>query len=199
MLSVYSGENRVLAEQALKRELGANYEVFEGSNLEIQDLPSVFLGTSLFGEERRILLKDLSENAAIWEKVGDYLETPHRVVIWETKLDKRSAGYKRLKEAGVEMREFAALKKPEAGLVFGILETALKDGATAVKMTERIELEQDPYMFFGLMVTQALKRFENFGGARERMVLKKLAVLDMEMKSATVEPWLLIKSFLLTI
>ncbi len=199
MLSVYSGENRVLAEQALKRELGGNYEVFEGADLKAEDLPSIFLGTSLFGEERQILLKDVSENGAVWEKVGDYLGTTHRVIIWETKLDKRSAGYKRLKEAGVEFREFAALKKPEMGLVFGILETALRDGPAAVKMVEKIEAGQDPYMFFGLMVTQAMKRFENFGGAREREVLKKLARLDMEMKSATVEPWLLIKSFLLTI
>lgn len=202
MLKVYAGEDRVAAEKALKRELGAKYEVFEGGNLEVGDLPSIFLGVSLFEtEQRRILLKDVSENGAVWEKLPDYAaETTHLVAVWESKLDKRSATYKALRAAGVEIYEFAALKRPEANLVFGILETALRNGPEAVNEASKIELTQDPYMFFGLMVTQAMKRFEGRPqGVRERELLKRLAELDVAMKSATVEPWTLIKAFLLTI
>lgn len=199
MLRVFYGENRLAAEKAVKQTLGENYEVYEGETLGLTDLPSIFQGASLFEtERRRILLKNLAENAAVWEKIAEYLDTEHDVLVWELKLDKRSVGYKRLKEAGVELREFAALKKPELNVVFNVLDAALRDGAKAVKMVEQIELEQDPYMFFGLLVTQMLKKFDNTGGgAKERRLLKELAKTDLEMKSSAIEPWMLIKAFLL--
>lgn len=200
MFKVFYGDDRVATESAIKSLLGPKYEVFEGEILELQDLPSIFLGTSLFNtEQRQILLKDVSENASVWEKIPDYLETSHEVVLWEKKLDKRSVVYKRLKEAGVELREFPERQKPEAKLVFGILETALRDGARAVQMVEQIELTQDPYMFFGLMVTQALKRFEARQGIHERQMIKELAKLDLQMKTTALDPWLLVKSFLLRV
>ncbi len=202
MLRIFYGPNRLAAEKAIKNTLGEGYEVFEGETLELTDLPSIFRGASLFEtEKRRILLKDAGENAAVWEKLVDYADTAHEVIAWELKLDKRSAGYKRLKDAGVAMQEFPELKKPEERLVFNILDTALVDGPRAVKMVEQIELTQDPYMFFGLMVTQALKKFEaTRGGAREQMLIKMLAELDVQMKSSSnIEPWVLVKSFLLRV
>lgn len=205
MLRVYSGEDRVATEKAIQSLLGGKYEVFEGENLAETDLPSIFRGATLFevlggsGEPRRILLKDLGENPAVFEKIVDYADTEHEVVVWETKLDKRSAGYKRLKEAGVELKDFPLKKPPEAGLVFNILNTALRNGPEAVKMCEKIELTQDPYMFFGLMVTQGLKRFEERQGKREKKVLKELAKLDMQMKTTAMDPWMLVKAFLLGI
>ena len=139
-------------------------------------------------------------NSAVWEKIVDYADTEHEVVIWETKIDKRSAGYKRLKEVGAEMTEFPALKKPEMNLVFGILDTALRDGPKAVETVEKIETDQDPYMFFGLLVTQALKKYESSGArGKEKRMLKELAKLDMQMKTTGVEPWKLVKSFLLRV
>lgn len=201
MLKIFFGANRLEAEKKVKQFLGGEYEVFEGENLTVADLPSIFQGTSLFETaERKILLKDVGENSAVWEKVADYAETGNRVAIWEGKIDKRSSGYKRLKEAGVEMLESTELVKPEARAVFNVLDTALRDGPAAVAMVEKIELEQDPYMFFGLLVTQALKKFEQSGGAeRERKLVKTLARTDMEMKSTSVEPWLLVKSWLLEV
>ncbi len=201
MFRVFYGPNRLSAEKSLKKFLGDQYEVYEGENLQIEDLPSIFMGTSLFETgKRRILLKNLSDNAAVWEKVADYVTTEHEVVIWEEKIDKRSAGYKRLKELDVSLTEFAEEKKADAGLVFGILETALRDGKRAVKDVEKIELTQDPYMFFGLMVTQALKKFDAAGGkGKWRVILKELGELDIQMKSTGMEPWLLIKGFLLRV
>ncbi len=200
MLRVFVGEDRLAAEMALKRVIGGNYEVFEGENLVVNDLPSIFQGTSLFETgKRRILLKNLSENPALWEKVADYADTEHEVVVWELKLDKRSLGYKNLKSSGVEIQEFALKAKPEAKMVFGVLDTALRDGKRAVAQVEQIELEQDPFMFFGLMVTQALKKFEQKGGAKEKRLLKELAKLDMEMKTTGLDPWMLIKAFLLRV
>lgn len=205
MLRVYSGEDRVATEKAIRSLLGGKYEVFEGEALAETDLPSIFRGTTLFDNlggsdgKRRILLKDLGENPAVFEKVVDYVDTEHEVVIWETKIDKRSAGYKRLKEAGVELKDFPLKKSPEAGLVFNILNTALRNGPEAVKMCEKIELTQDPYMFFGLMVTQGLKKFEEKQGTREKKILKELAKLDLQMKTTAIEPWMLVKAFLLRV
>lgn len=211
MLRIFYGENRLEAEKSVRRVLGEGYEVFEGESLTVGDLPSIFQGTSLFGgfgasgvggsaDGRRILLKNVGENAEVWAKLADYRGTEHEVVVWEGKIDKRSVGYKQLKDAGVEMVEFPALEKPEAGLVFGILDTAMRDGARAVRDLEKIEADQDPFMFFGLLVTQALKKYEySGGGARERRVLKELAKIDLQMKSTGVEPWMLIKSFLLRV
>lgn len=201
MIKIFYGENRLEAEKAVKRALGEDYEVYEGESLQVVDLPSIFRGTSLFGEgERKILLKDLAENSAVWEKIGDYLDTEHEVIIWEMKIDKRSAGYKRLKEAGAEMMEFPERKRPEMNLVFNILDTALVDGKKAVAMVEKIELTQDPYMFFGLMVTQMLKKFESSrSGGRERKIIEEMAKVDIEMKSSSIEPWMLIKGLLLQI
>ncbi len=201
MFKIFYGENRLEAEKKIKALLGDSYEVFEGENLELTDLPSIFRGTSLFGAgARKILLKEMGANSAAWEKIIDYADTEHEVVVWETKIDKRSAGYKRLKDAGVEMVEFPALKKPEMNLVFGILDAALSDGEKAVAMVEKVESDQDPYMFFGLLVTQALKRYENSGArGKEKRILKELAKLDMQMKTTGVEPWVLVKSFLLRV
>lgn len=198
MLSLLWGENRVEAEKAVKGLLGVDYEVFEGESLTPADLPSIFQGTSLFGTERRqILLKDLGENAAVWEKIPDYAETSHDVVIWELKVDKRSSAYKKLKAAGIEMKEFLPGKNPDMKLVFGIFDLALRNGPQAVKMLKKIELEQDPYLFFGLLASQAIKRFDQRPGRKEKVILKELSRIDMQMKTTSVEPWLLLKSFLL--
>lgn len=200
MLSVFWGENRLETEKAVKRVLGTDYEVFEGENLTVADLPSIFQGTSLFGtEKRQILLKELGENKEVWEKIPDYLQTDHDMVIWESKIDKRSVVYKAMAAAGVEMREFPARANPDAKMVFNILDMALRNGPQAVKMVEKIELEQDPYMFFGLLVTQGIKKLEYRAGTREKRLLKELSQLDMQMKTTSVEPWLLLKSFLLRI
>ncbi len=200
MLRIFYGENRLEVEKRVREVLGEGYEVFEGENLTAGDLPSIFQGTSLFGASRRILLKNLGENAEVWAKLVDYRETEHEVIVWEGKIDKRSTGYKTLQDVGVEMTEFAALRKPEAGLVFGILDTAMRNGEKAVRDLEKVEADQDPFMFFGLLVTQALKKYEySGGGVRERKIMKELAKVDLQMKSTGVEPWILIKSFLLRV
>lgn len=197
-MKVFYGDDRVAAQRAIKQVLGDSYEVIDGSEIKSRDLPSIFLGGTLFAEKRAILLRDVGENKEICDKIADFLETPHRVVIFETKLDKRSNFYKALKDKA-EFREFNLQVPMDVKLVFSVFETALVDGKKAVLMVEKIENTQDPYMFFGLMVSQALKRFEERGGIKEKRVLKELSKLDMQMKSTTFQPWLLVKTFLLRV
>lgn len=202
-IKIFTGEDRVRAQAEILRELGEGYEVYEGENLAVSDLPGLFLGATLFAAGgRKILVKDLGENKEAWaslaEKIEEYAQTDAEVVIWESKLDKRLAATKALTKAGVEVREFKAAEKVDMKAVFDIYNIALRDGTKAVKELEKIESKQDPYMFFGLMVSQALKKLEWVpNGVREKRILKELSRVDMQMKSTAVEPWMLVKSFLL--
>lgn len=199
MLKIVSGTDRVTISRKVKNELGEGYEVFEGDKIQPEDLTNIFLGTSIFGEKRRILLKDVGENKAVFEKIPEFLKTPHEVVIWETKLDKRTATFKKIKQEKIEILEFNLLESTNSKEILNILDVAWKDGKKAVKMIEKLESEQDPFMFVGLMATQAIKKFEWRQGRKEKRVLQELSRLDRRMKSTQLLPWTLVKSFLLQV
>lgn len=196
MIKIYTGEDRVRTKQEIFKFLGDDYEVVEGVEMGVGDLMTILKGNSLFAETRRILVRDLEANKAAWEKLPEYLDTVHKVVVWETKLDKRSATYKKIKDQ-VEVREFARPRDPNFGLVFDIYRMAKRDGKRAVQELRKIEPVQEPMMFFGLMVSQALKDYKMHPGTVEKKALKELSLVDMELKSVTIDPWLLVEVFLL--
>ncbi|MBR2543423.1 hypothetical protein IKF03_02410 [Candidatus Saccharibacteria bacterium] len=196
MLKIFTGEDRIRAKNEIEKLLGSDYEIIDGADLEPESLPNIFHGNSLLTSERKILIRDLSENKPVFEKIPDYLNTNHQIILFETKLDKRSATYKTLKEK-VEIKEFTAKKDPNQELVFGIYNTAKKDGKKAIENLEKIKTTQDPLMFFGLLVSQALKDYQRNQGTKEKKVLKELSNLDLKLKSTSFSPWLLIESFLL--
>lgn len=204
-IRIFTGDDRVKISEEVRRELGEGYEVFEGESLTLADLASLFLGGSLFVVGgRKILVKDFSENKEVFagfvEKIEEWLKTEAEVIIWETKLDKRLGATKALVKAGVEVREFKTSEPVDMKAVFNIYDVALRDGKRAVAELAKIESGQDPYMFFGLVVSQALKKLEwRSNGKKEKRILRELSVVDMQMKSTAVEPWMLIKSFLLRV
>ena len=201
MIRVFYGDDRVAAQKMVVRQLGEDYEAIEAENLTANDMPSLFLGVSLFAETRAILIKDLSSNKECWELLPKFVaECPHNVVIWETKLDKRSTTYKELsKDKNVEFKEFKLAEDPNSRVVFDILDAAFRgDGAAAVKMCEKIETTNDPFMFMGLMTTQAIKKLQ-YNNSRAPRALKVLAAADLDMKSTSLEPWTIIKTALLKI
>ena len=186
------------ARREIERELGTDYEVIEGGDLMTTDLPSIFRGASLFDEKRRILIRDLSGNATVFSELSKYIDTSHQVIILELKLDKRSAAYKELKDK-IEIREFKLPMNQNYGLVFDIYRTAKRDGKRAVEMLEKIKQDEDPIRFCGLLISQALKDYARNPGAKEKRALKELSKLDIEMKSTSLQPWLLVQSFLLRV
>ncbi|MBQ6355222.1 hypothetical protein IJJ18_02270 [Candidatus Saccharibacteria bacterium] len=216
MIYVLSGSDRVKIGEAVVKILGASYEVFEGSELNVQDLMNIFRGTTLFSKERKILIKDLTPAPSKKEAEGsseadsaenvsapggdvdyyaellEYVDTPHTVVIWETNLSRKKSYKDFIKSPKVQTKKYDAMRPADAGVVFEILDTARFDGPAAVRMVEKIKKDNDPYMFFGLLVSQALKK-------GDRRVLKGLSDLDMQMKTSTIEPWALISSFLLQV
>lgn len=199
MIKIFHGDDRIGAEKAIKKFLGENYEVLEGSEVQTGDLPSIFRGASLFAEKRAILIKDLGENKDVLELVGGFTDTPHDVAIFESKLDKRTNFYKEIKDK-VKIVEFKLVEPVDTKAVFDIFNVAKRDGARAVKMLEKIEDKQDPFMFFGLLVSQATKDFQFRQGTKEKRVLLELSKLDMQMKSeSSIQPFSLLKSFLLQV
>ena len=142
-------------------------------------------------------MRDILANRAIHEDLPKYLDTPHKVVFWEMKVDKRASVYKAL-GGKVEFKEFVMPRDRNAGLVFDVYKTAKRDGARAVMMLDKIKNEQEPMMFLGLMVSQAIRDYAARPGVKERRALLELSKLDMQLKSeAKISDWLLIESFLL--
>lgn len=197
-MKIFYGENRQKANEEIKKHLGENYEIIDGIDLELNDLPNIFFGASLFGEQRKILIRDLSANKPVFEKLPEYLNSSHDIILFETKLDKRSVVYKDIK-GKIEIKEFPAPKDPNLSLVFNIYDTAKTNGKKAIENLEKIKLNQDPIMFFGLMVSQAIKDYQKNQGTKEKKALKELSKLDIELKSSKLSSWLLIESFLLQV
>ncbi len=201
MIRVFYGENRTVAQREIRRQLGDGYEIIEAENLMPSDMASVFLGASLFGDIRAILVKDLSQNKECWEILPKFVaECTHNVVIWEEKLDKRSATYKAIaKDKNVEFKEFKLAENPNRGVVFDIFEMAFRgDGVGALKACNKITETNDPYMFMGLMVTQMAKKLQ-YNNAKAGKAAKILGQADIDMKTTPVEPWTIIKAALLKI
>ncbi len=196
MIRVFYGDDRVKALAEVERLIGKDHETLEGSELTPADLPSVFLGVSLFAEKRKILIRDMAANKVVYDELPKYLNTPHEVILLESKVDKRAATYKDLKDK-IEFREFKLPEKVNFNAVFDVYRIAKRDGARAVAELRKLESEQDPMMFFGLLVSQALKDYTARPGVHEKRVLKELSRVDMQMKSSGVEPWLLVESFLM--
>ena len=196
MIKVFYGPNRKMAVEAAQKYLGEGYEVIDGGELLPQDLPNVFWGNSLLSETRKIMVRDLLANKAAAADLPKYLETSHKVAMLEMNVDKRSAIYKSLKDK-VEWVECKMPKNANFGLVFDIYRTAKQDGVKAVEMLESVQNEEDPVMFTGLMATQAMKDYAARQGVKEKSVLKKIAKLDLDLKSSKVEPWTLVKATLL--
>ena len=63
MLQIFYGDDRVRTQKDVKTILGDDYELFEGENLILEDMDSIFFGTTLFADKRKILIKDLSKNS----------------------------------------------------------------------------------------------------------------------------------------
>ncbi len=200
MLRIFYGNDRVRARVMAEKMLGADYEVLEAENLGREDLDSVFFGASLFSAQRKILIKALTENKECWDALPNYVETPHEVVLLENNVDKRAATYKTLaKVKSVEFKEFKLAETVDRNIVFDIFEAAYrKQGERAIKMCEQIEMTNEPFMFIGLMVSQAFKKLE----LRERKapaVVKILGELDLATKTTAIDVWTLIKATLLKI
>jgi hypothetical protein len=196
MIRIFTGDDRVRAGNEIKRILGDNYEVIDCTELVKNDLPQIFKGATLFAAHRKILLRDFTMNSEIYPEILNFLDTPHDIILLETKLDKRTSTYKELKDK-IEIREFKLPPKTDFNTIYNIYNLAKRDGKRAVDELRKIENDEDPIRFTGLLVSQAIKDFEK--NPQNPQILKELSKLDLNLKSSKIDPWLLVESFLLKI
>lgn len=197
MIKIFTGDDRKTAGNEIKKFLGETYEIIDCADLTPNDLPQIFRGTTLFDSHRRILLRDFTANSSIYPELSKYLDTPHDIILLETKLDKRTTTYKDIKDK-IEIKEFKLPPKTDPRMVFDIYRVAKKDGKKAVEMLGRIEPEEDPIKFTGLLVSQAIKDFQQNQGIKEKQTLKDLSKLDIQMKSTKIPAWTLVEAFLIS-
>lgn len=84
-------------------------EEYDGDKLELSSLGSLLGGVSLFASHRFVIIRNLSENGEVAERLLDKLtDVPDEVTLLliETKPDKRTAFYKTLKKS-TDFHEFA--------------------------------------------------------------------------------------------
>jgi DNA polymerase III delta subunit len=198
MMYVFYGDDRVRATKEVEKVLGKEYEIFDGEELEEADLVDLFLGRSLLAEKRKILIRDLSLKKEMWEKLPEFIEgTENEIVLLEPSFNKSLKTSKAIVKAGAKVQEFKLKPKTDPRAVFEIFRIAQRDGARAVEELRKIEDTQEPFMFFGLIATQAVKELGYRAGKHEKAVVKELGKIDMIMKGSEMEPWMLIESFLL--
>lgn len=206
MIYLIDGDDRKKAESKAKDFLGEDYEVIDAESLEKADLVSIFQGTTLFSETRKILIKDLGAKKELFAELLKYLETEHRIVILEQKIDKRNAVYKELAAVAkknpqlVQIDEFKITEEVDRFLTFRVFDIALTDGKRAVKLLREAEESNNPYLTVGSWTKKAVDLLAaRPNGEREKRIVKKLAEIDMMLKqtSFSKEPWLLLETFLL--
>lgn len=116
--------------EAFTKKHGANgVEQVDGEILELQRLPDLLQGSSLFAAARLVILKNISANKSVQEPLAEALSRAANdttVVIADNALDKRTKLYKFLKSAST-FKEFLPLS--DAQLVAWAQDIAKKDGA----------------------------------------------------------------------
>ena len=203
MIHIFYGDDRVKSDEEAKNVLGETYEVVDAENLEIADLPTIFLGTSLFETQRKISIKGLADRKELFDEVEKYVETPHEIVIIETKINGNLASFKNLKKLEtVDIKEHKIETKVDRFLSFNIFDVALKNPKQALKMLKKAEETEDAYAMLGAWASKSVTNLKNNPNSkRNRAIVKELAQIDHLLKTTkfSENPWNLLESFILRI
>jgi DNA polymerase III delta subunit len=104
MITFITGENTFEIEQELDRlvhDFDGVAERIDGTELSVKQLPDLLMGATLFADKRLVIVKNLSENKAMWSDLVDWLprlSDDTELVLVDTKPDKRTITYKELKK-----------------------------------------------------------------------------------------------------
>ncbi len=105
MITLIAGENTFENDRAVRWIVAAfdgAVERADGETLEIKQLPDLLMGATLFADKRLVVVKNLSENRAVWTALPEWLgrvsDDIHLVLV-EAKPDKRTKTYKELQKS----------------------------------------------------------------------------------------------------
>lgn len=141
MITWLVGENSFEVREALKK-IETNFnglaEKIDGSELALAQLPDILMGVSLFSSERLVIIRDITTNSFLWEKISDWLPRINddiHVVFIDTKPDKRTTSYKALK-AAAEIQEYPAWTERDTSKAEQWLDTRAKNQNVKIGRTE---------------------------------------------------------------
>jgi DNA polymerase III delta subunit len=153
MITVLTGENSFEIHEALQTiidEFDGQAERIDGSTLELKTLPDLLMGSTLFAAKRLVIIKDLSQNKVVWEKLPEWLprlsDDIHLVLV-DSRPDKRTSAYKELKKLA-EMKEFTSWTDRDRGAAENWVVARAKseglalDKKLAHQLVERVGVDQ---------------------------------------------------------
>jgi DNA polymerase III delta subunit len=111
MITWFTGENTFDIQQAVTaiiEKFDGSAERLDGTTLELKNIPDLLMGSTLFAAKRLVIIKDLSQNSSVWEKLPEWIDRISDdidVVLIDGKPDKRTTGYKEVKKR-VVLKEF---------------------------------------------------------------------------------------------
>jgi len=176
MITLLAGENSFEINREIRRILDGFSgigEKIDGSEIELRQLPDLLMGTSLFAEKRLVIIKNLSDNTAVWHDFADWLpkvsDDIHLVLV-EPKPDKRTRTYKELLKVA-DVKNFA---------IWGERDVS-KAEQWAVEEAKQLGLTLDKGLAGILVARTGIDQWRLYHS------LEKLAVLDKVDKSVIEE------------
>lgn len=122
-LKILSGDNSYDRDWALSeiikssKAAGFSVEKVEGDGLSLEGFADLAGGISLFSQKRLVIIKRLSENNLIWQKLPELIErisSDNKLVLVENKLDKRTKLYKDIAKLA-DIEEYKNLDAKDSG------------------------------------------------------------------------------------
>jgi DNA polymerase III delta subunit len=113
MITWLIGENSFEIREAVKaieKAFSGVAEKVDATDITLAALPDLLMGVSLFSEQRLVIIRDITANPNLFEKVPDWIPRVSdaiHVVFVDMKPDKRTTSYKVLK-AAADVQEFPA-------------------------------------------------------------------------------------------
>ncbi|MEO6109459.1 MAG: DNA polymerase III subunit delta [Candidatus Saccharimonadales bacterium] len=121
MITLLTGDNSFELNEALTSIVAGfagRAEKVDGSELEFKNLPDLLMGGTLFAEKRLVIIKELSQNKSVWERLPEWLpriSDDIQLVLIDKKPDKRTVAYKELKKYAT-VQEFFGWGDRDRGL-----------------------------------------------------------------------------------
>ncbi len=171
MITWFTGENTFDIQQAVAAivdTFDGNAERIDGTTLELKHIPDLLMGGTLFAEKRLVIIKDLSQNGAVWEKLPEWIGRTSDdidVVLIDSKPDKRTNGYKEVKKR-VVLKEFPIWRDRDQSLA----ETWV------VKHAETLGLKLDKKLAHHIVARIGLEKWQLANGLEKIALLKTVTV-----------------------
>jgi len=113
MITLLTGDNSFEIEQYVKgltQDFDGEVEKIDADSINLNNLPDLLMGVSLFSQKRLIIIRRLSQNSSIWKIIADWLDKISddiTLILVEPTLDKRTGAYKAISKNG-SIKEFTA-------------------------------------------------------------------------------------------